>query len=70
MEPYDRKSSNAAGTAAVRQAEHPSSAAREEQPVEERAARVAELREQYQRGAYQVDPAALSSEIVTKHLKK
>ncbi len=63
--------SNASGAAAVRQTEQLTAAPHEEQPeVEERAARVAELREQHQRGTYQVDPAALSADIVSKHLKK
>lgn len=71
MESYDRNSSNASGAAAVRQTEQSAPAPDDEQPLtEERAARIAELREQYQHGTYQVDAAALSSDIVTKHLKK
>ena len=66
-----KPSSNASGAAAVRQPEYPSSAPQQERPApEERDARVAELREQYQRGTYRVDAAKLSSNIVDKHLKK
>lgn len=71
MESYDRPSSTASGTAAVRQREQRDVQADQDALVsEERAARVAELREQYQHGTYQVDPAELSSDIVEKHLKK
>ncbi len=62
--------SNASGAAAVRQTEQAAAPNEEQAGMEERAARVAELRDQYQRGTYQVDPAALSSDIVSKHLKK
>lgn len=71
MKSYDRPSSNASGAAAVRQTQTPDPAGPDENlSPEDRAARVSELRAQYQRGLYRVDAAELSADIVKKHLKE
>lgn len=70
MNPHDYPSSNASGAAAARQPEKSIPEPDQEQPADdERAARVAQLRDEYQRGTYHVNAAELSSDIVSKHLK-
>jgi anti-sigma28 factor (negative regulator of flagellin synthesis) len=67
---YDHPSSNASGAAAARQTERLTSDEELQAPVDGREARVAEIREQYQRGTYRVDAAEVSSSIVDEHLKR
>ncbi len=71
MEPYNRPSANTSGAAAARQTEPPSPAPETQQKShDERETRVAELRERYQSGKYQIEAAELSSKIVDEHLKR
>jgi len=67
---YHRPFSDRCADAAVRQPEQPSSAAEQRPLTEDRSARVAELREQYRLGTYQVAAAELSASIIDKHLKR
>lgn len=71
MNPFDRPSSDASGAAAIRQPERPNSdEERGESSANEREARIAELRKQYESGNYRIDAAELSSKIVDLHLKR
>lgn len=70
VKPFDYFSRTTSGGARVMPERQPISSGEEELLKEKRAARVEQLRAEYQRGTFQVDASALSSNIITKHLKK